>query len=280
MQAALFSHFFVFPFADPVVSGWIGISGLLLGVLGISLAIYYGRRAEKRRIPTFVIQPSPEVLIKEALLAYRGFSVKFHNIPVIEQSVVAVHIQFWNRGSLPIIKSEILRPYKIVFPKSCKFLDLAIVKQSRPEIQTKLCVDNGDEQEFVSIDFNILEPGDGMTIHVLYNGPATAKFEFDGVCIGAPGPEVIDSAYVRYKHPLHISKPTRISLGCYLVLLVVIFVYDHLIVPSHPLLARVGEVIGYVFLGLLGLILVAAISGFGYFQFFKTKRVPSAIVKP
>jgi hypothetical protein len=279
MQATIAQLTFVsFPFTNPVVTAWMGIGGLLVGLIGIGLAIYYGKRAEKRRIPTFVVQPNSEVLVKKIVMSYPGLSVSFHDQPLTGEGVVATRIQFWNRGSLPIIKSEVLRPYKIVFPEGCRFLDLVLVKESRPEIETRFSVSGEDKRDFVSIDFNILEPRDGMTIQLLYCGPTNAKFEFDGVCVGAHSPDVIDSAFVRYQPAFSRAKGLLVGAAAWVGLFLFLVAHDAL-APHHPLLARVFEIIQYVASALLGVFALAAVVYIGYVRLFKTQRVPSTIIR-
>jgi hypothetical protein len=57
----------------------IGVGGV---VIGAGLAIYYGRKAEKSRKPTFAIQQGKDLLIKRVLFDFPDFAISHLGSPL------------------------------------------------------------------------------------------------------------------------------------------------------------------------------------------------------
>lgn len=171
----------------------IGLLGTTFGIIGIALAIYYGRKSEKVRRPTFSVQEGRDVVIKKVILSFKAFQVLFNNKSLPVEPVVGMWFRFWNSGNLAILRADILKPYVASLPDGCLILDAQIQAVSRDEVGAKLKVDG----RHLAIDIALLEPDDGVRVQIIYSGPADANLDFSGVCVGANEPTVLSSDFVR-----------------------------------------------------------------------------------
>jgi hypothetical protein len=170
---------------------WIAAVSLALGIIGIAMAVYFYRRTEKKRIPTFMVNPRRRNLVEPELAKFENFSLLYDGTEVGKRGITAIQVYFWNSGSLEILSSQVLKPYSISISDG-RILSWSIIKTNRGVIQPQLV---RDDQNFNSLHlyFAILEAGDGVVIEIVYDGPPDAKVEIDGVCVGMHRPMVLPS---------------------------------------------------------------------------------------
>jgi hypothetical protein len=98
----------------------IGIaSGTVIGIVGIILAIYYARKAEKKRVPTFVVSPKEVRLASDLLYTVKGCAVIQNGAPIGKTGLTEILVYFFNSGNLPILKEDILTQFQIELPHHC-----------------------------------------------------------------------------------------------------------------------------------------------------------------
>jgi len=170
---------------------WIAAASLAIGIIGIAVAVYFYRRTEKKRVPTFMVNPVRRSLVQPELAKFEKFSLLYEGTEVGKRGITAIQVFFWNSGSLEILSSQVLRPYSISISDG-RILSWSFIKTNRGVIQPQLV--RADEN-FNSLDlsFAVLEPGDGAVIEIVYDGPPVAKVEIDGVCVGSQRPTVLPS---------------------------------------------------------------------------------------
>jgi hypothetical protein len=151
-----------------------------------AISRYFYRRSDKKRIPTFVLQ-STKVLLDPELAHISGVSSVCNKIDLAGSGVVKATIYFWNSGTLPILRDQILEPYTITFPGP--ILHDFVTKLSR-RVTELVSMPLFDPPNVVTLEFAILEPGDGGTIEVVYAGPVKA-IEFKGACLESPRPMIL-----------------------------------------------------------------------------------------
>jgi hypothetical protein len=179
------------------VDRWLALIGVLIGIAGILISIWAFKRGEKRRIPTFVTALVPETLAKAILTRLEHFSLTHKGKPIGESSVTAFFVYFWNDGRLPILASEITSPYTIGFGKNVRILSLSITKMTRPVLGAKADLIRGEESDSVELGFSVLEPGDGIRVQIIIDGPADTPLIFNGSCFDSKKVRVLpaNSAY-------------------------------------------------------------------------------------
>jgi hypothetical protein len=140
------------------------VAGVILGLGGILSGYYFYIQSIQERIPTFLISPVRASIVKSDSNDLTDLSILYKGKPV-QKNVVAVRIYMWNGGNLPIMKSDILRPIRIVFPEDAKILDYKILKHSRDVSNIEITSTNYSN---VNLYFDILEHNDGVAIQVIY----------------------------------------------------------------------------------------------------------------
>ena len=187
---------------------WLAVVGIaagtVIGIVGIVLAIYYARRAEKKRLPTFVVSPKKVSLSSAELYALDGFKVTYKDAVIGKSGLTETLVHFFNSGNLPILTEEVLTPFEIEFP-FCHVLECSVIKQNRDV--TGLTASIGTQELSVLLDFALLEPNDGGTVRIVYDGPAEVGVQFKGSCIGASSPTVLPSDNVYFLKPIDRIKP-------------------------------------------------------------------------
>lgn len=176
---------------------WLTVIGIVASCfLSWLISRHFYRRSDKRRIPTFVVRPSRKTLVDPGLKSVDGWSVLLEDREVGVRGITEAQIYFWNSGTLPILQNEILEPFIISFPEP--ILRCSVLKSNRDAIGMGVSVPELIyENKLLLIRFTVLEPGDGATIQVIYDGPPDAQIEFKGACVGAAKPTVLppDNVY-------------------------------------------------------------------------------------
>jgi hypothetical protein len=250
---------------------WIGVVGSLIGIIGICLAIFYGRKSEKRRIPTFVEQPGRDLLCRKILTAFPNFLLTHGGQSLAGSDVVGFRVQFWNSGNLPILDGEILKPFTFSLPAECQILNTQLVMQSRDEVKARITV----SERTIALSFAVLEPDDGVNIQVIYAGPTDAALDFQGACLGAATPKVLQGSDAIYT-PLRerFSKFIK-GLALPVSIAVLFFITSEV---NHYLPRKLTEIVTVIFEGALGLLALASIL-FVLWGSMRMKNVPRAITK-
>jgi hypothetical protein len=174
------------------VDRWLAVIGILLTWL---VTRYYYRRSEKRRAPTFIVE-SVKVLVDSGLRKIGGFSVLWErlaqgrDIEVGDDGISEAIIVFWNSGTLPILAGQILEPYTIT-TRGVPLLNYSVLKSSREVIGMQLSR-VGEDGDSLELGFSVLEPGDGVTIRLIFDGPPKTKIVFSGTCLECRKPTVLD----------------------------------------------------------------------------------------
>ncbi len=87
--------------------------------------------------------------------------------------------------------NEVLEPFTITLPVT--ILEYDLMKSSRAAAGIELIGDEVIRPKALTLQFAVLEPGDGGTIRIIYDGPVNTPIEFRGACLDAPKPIVLPS---------------------------------------------------------------------------------------
>ena len=199
---------------------WLAAAGLAIGIISVALAVYFYRRTDRRRTPTFVVNPARKSLVQTELSKFEKFSLSYEGKEVGRNGITSLQVFFWNSGSLEILSSHVLRPYSISISDG-RILSWSIIKTNRGVIQPELVRAN-DKSNSLCLSFAVLEPGDGAVIEIVYDGPPVAKVEIDGVCVGSQKPTVLPS------DPVYFSTRSKQFLDAYTPLLMALLMVSTL----------------------------------------------------
>lgn len=197
---------------------WLTIVGIVLSwLLSWIVSRHYYKRSDKKPIPTFVLQSTKVLAAPE--LSNDGLAVVWQGRELGRNGITEAVVNFWNSGSLPI--EQVLAPFTISLPVWQPILHCSVLKTNRAVTGLQLLgpgpVPAPNE---VTLLFKVLEPGDGATIRVVYDGPPKTTISFSGACIGAPTPTILptnpvyfSTRYQRLRGGYQLLVPGFMSVG-------------------------------------------------------------------
>jgi len=95
----------------------------------------------------------------------------------IDKNVYAATITIWNDGNSEIRRDDVRVPFKINTGSEAKILDLSPVQFSR-ENADKFSLDDGG-----TISWEHFDPGEGLTIRIMYEAPSMTNLAITGYAI-------------------------------------------------------------------------------------------------
>lgn len=111
--------------------------------------------------------------------------IRKENGKEITSDITAVRFYFWNDGSQPIRKEDILKPISILLSDSTgEILSVKRLAISDSAIDFELKRDSEIPNRKLNIDFKILEKADGASYQLTYVGNPRADFLIDGRIVG------------------------------------------------------------------------------------------------
>jgi hypothetical protein len=160
---------------------WLGLISLVVAVVGIPLAWFFGRRAKQK--PDFRYAIDQEELISpEDALKKGGLEVRFRD--VVLERLCRSYVAIWNQGGDTIRGTDIASSdrLRVELPASDTVLSARVVSVSRDEIVPSV-EPNDEAPQFVKLGFSYLNPGDGYVVEILHEKNASPKFS--GTPMGA-----------------------------------------------------------------------------------------------
>ena len=168
---------------------WSQLLSWPLFVIAFGFSIYVWIDSKKEKEPIFLVYPNRYIVYDSSIIdlplgEYFPLKIFKENDEPISNDLIAVKCYFWNRGEIPVKRDNILSPLRISLddPKS-HILYAKMIKSSRKETGSSIDYESSFHQ-FVEIDFDILEEGDGIAIQILYEGSSAANIVFDGTIEG------------------------------------------------------------------------------------------------
>lgn len=164
---------------DLISQGWFGSAVGLVGI-GAALLTYLFSRQRKRISYSYsgrtLLGANHQDLPEEISVTYEGRQInKLSRIVFI----------FWNSGEKIVVGDDIVRadPVRFDFGEEGVILSASVISQSRPVIGAQVKI--SDHNDMVFIDFDFLDPNDGVVIEVLHSGPR-GEFSIYGTVKGLP----------------------------------------------------------------------------------------------
>jgi hypothetical protein len=159
------------------------IISLLIGVTGIILFVLSKRDKE----PAYFVSKDRNIVFDSKKLA-PAIKLVDRDSTIISEDVFLATVSFWNAGELPITRADVLKPVRLVIDNCTRILDYKILAQKDSAIAgyTLQPDDRGMpyNSRALSIDWDILEPGYGLKLQVMYVGQQFSMMRFDGHIIG------------------------------------------------------------------------------------------------
>lgn len=157
------------------------IIGIILGILGIILSIYFYYKSEKvRDISYSLIKPTSIVYDRQSstpsIRVIRGDS------QVISGNVYLLTGTIWNSGDLPILKEDVRKGLVIRLGGCEQIVDFRIISQNDSSI-SKFSL-NPVNNNTLKTDWMYFDPNFGFRFQIIYVGNANPECEVDGKILG------------------------------------------------------------------------------------------------
>lgn len=176
----------------------LAVAGLLIGVLGIGLSIYFYHAQKRFKGLAFVVDPKRVLLVSPGRLPSSNLTLLDQDGTRVTRDVYSAEIYIWNNGTETILASDVIVPLAIEVPPSDRLLDLQTTYVSRKEITlATLAVDKKSSPNTIHVSFRVLEPGEGIRASVLYEGGKDAELVFKGAITGIR--QITDSKGIAYQ---------------------------------------------------------------------------------
>lgn len=167
-------------FIDFISKPWLGS---ILGVIGLAAAIVFYLRSRKRTRLAF---QHDEVSVVGGGSAIFPSELEIRFADEIVPRVTSDRIVFWNAGNTTIGGSQIVDsdPLRIKLPAGESILKASVIKVSR-EVNSCKVVPTAQSGSSANIEFDFLDPGDGLSFEILHTGARHAA-ELVGTVRGMP----------------------------------------------------------------------------------------------
>lgn len=167
--------------------------GPIIGLAGVSLAIYFHMQSIQERLPTYYVSPQRAEIVNETGPTPSELQILHHGQPVHARSVGAATVYFWNDGKMPIRRSDILEPLSINLPTGTEILEARILQTSRPVVKFEKGDIAASSRNVLPISFEILERSDGAAIQLIYAGDPDPAVSMSGTIVGVGSLRLMNS---------------------------------------------------------------------------------------
>jgi len=155
----------------------LSLASVLVGVIGVLLAVIFYFRAQREREPFYFIQSTRNVIVNRDRSIGDKLSITYKGQPLDTTNVAALQVFFWNAGREPIKAADVLIPLRVVLDGG-QLLDASISRQTRSLItKCQMLTIQTQSAEFICSN---LEQNDGLTIQLVYSGDIGLNVHVDG----------------------------------------------------------------------------------------------------
>lgn len=171
-----------------------GVS-LVIGVAGVALSIYFYFAQKEFKAISFIADSKRALLVSPKHLPTTRITLFDQDGKQIAGDVYSVDLYLWNSGTKTIDGPDVINPLIVDLPPGTRLLDLQPIHVSRQSVThmvaSALKRPDGDAIQF---QFNTLEPSDGISVSLLYEGEEDADFLIKGGVKGIR--EITDSKQI------------------------------------------------------------------------------------
>ena len=142
------------------------IIGILVGIFGVAVAVYFGLASRKRRELVFSINPIRTRLVSSGQAT--DLKVSYQNEPLGNVDITAVQFAIWNAGNESIKTEHIRRDIIVTTNPQVRILEASVRKVSPDTGFNLLDTTDSKAEGKVPLSWEILERNEGASIQLLY----------------------------------------------------------------------------------------------------------------
>jgi hypothetical protein len=163
----------------------LNIISILIGIIGILLAVYFYSSGRRYRKIIFFEDPIKTEILNQERLTQAPIKVYRNNGDEIINDLISVRFYLWNAGTEAIHSNEVLRDIILSLDNnSSEIIDYRLLKISREVAEISLQRSHIDSLRSLMLSFSILEKNDGITGQIIYEGSIDSKLSIHGVIEG------------------------------------------------------------------------------------------------
>lgn len=170
--------------------GLVGLIGVVVGVAGLAASLYFYLAGQRYRAPTFIDDPDRTLIVARETISRAPLRVLRADGTPVSADVVSVRFYFWNDGNESIRSEHVLSSIRLrLAGRHSNILDYKILRASRAVCAVTL---QREGATVLQLGFRILEPGDGITGQIIYEGDRNAQLSATGDIEGARLANTVD----------------------------------------------------------------------------------------
>ncbi len=150
-----------------MIQGFLAIVGLILGAIGIALAIIFYHKSRKFKAAFYSVRSFN--LLTDSLSTLPAFSALYKGRQLV--NLTATKILLWNSGSEIFSPSDMAPsdPIGIMLPEGTEILDAKVIATSVPANKASIKLPDKDAN-FAELLFDYFAPKEGCLITLLHTG--------------------------------------------------------------------------------------------------------------
>jgi len=154
-------------------SVWIGVVGTvatIFSLISLPLSLYLYIASQQAPLLTIAVYPLQIETHRTDFDNEFGFT--YRGKPVDAETITSAKIAIWNAGTRSIRANDVLKAVRITMPSGVSILNCNLTKTSPDTDFARLYDPDDYKNGFCRVTWNILQPGDGAVIQLLYTGNA------------------------------------------------------------------------------------------------------------
>jgi hypothetical protein len=164
---------------------WLGLLGLVAGLAGITLAVYFYHAGRATRIPIFIEDPVRTEILSQERIADAPIRVFRSDGQEVVSDLMSTRFYIWNDGKAPIRSEHVLKDILITLDgDDDSIVDFRLQSISRDVTELSLSRHPSDTAKTLELSFKILEQYDGATGQIIYEGNPQSKLVINGTIEG------------------------------------------------------------------------------------------------
>lgn len=208
----------------------LSMAGILVGLIAVAVAIYFGLVSRKHRELVFSINPVRTKVVTAGKAT--DLEVLYRNEPLGDIDITAVQLAIWNVGNESIKTEHIRKEITVTTKPQVRILEASVRTQS---YETEFNLLDSTDSKFIGkvpVSWKILERKEGASIQLLYLGTPEVDVSVEGLIEGQGHPKQIEAS-TRFKTPQEYHKARRkqilwsaISFFVLVVIAILRFVFE------------------------------------------------------
>lgn len=167
--------------------GWLGWGGLLVGLLGIAVAVYLGLVSRRRRELVFSVNPVRTRIVRSRRAT--DLKVLYRDEPLGNVDITAVQLALWNAGNESIKTEHVRKEIAVTTKPQVRILEASVRIVSPNTGFNLLDSTESKAKGRVPVSWKILERNEGASIQLLYLGTSKVDILFEGLIEGQGRPK-------------------------------------------------------------------------------------------